>query len=305
MLATSAPAMPQETGRRDHYVGILLAYVEAINPTDAERIEMGVITQESIDSGKVKPVNYTEEDGRYRLDFWLKGKSEDGDEIRVRHSVFLKDEENRPANSGNIQVVNKQGKTAYIAEAAFAKGQSPYDWFSTPYHRAKIGESDLVQFINSWTNKKADSEAVPLDFAGICNGNLKPMQQVLRGSDASYVKVMLGIRTTDEGRRFQTVFPRVILPGWTVNYERLHKELGNYLSNSSARNDFGLTPNMAYDRNLYRLRTWDGEAGAAMPPVASYGSQPVAASYSQPAGQGPVRQPDLPVSSSHDDDLPF
>lgn len=301
MLATSAPAMPQETGRRDHYVGILLAYVEAINPTDAERIEMGVTTQEAIDSGRVKPVSYTEDDGRYRLDFWLKGKSEDGDDIRVRHSVFLKNEENRPSNSGNIQVINKQGKTAYIPEAAFAKGQTPYpDWFSTPYHRARVGESDLVQFINAWTNKKADADAVPLDFAGICNGNLKPLHQLLQSPAASYVKVMLGIRTTDEGRRFQTVFPRVIMPAWTVNYERLHKELGNYLSNSSARNDFGITPDMAYDRKLYRLRNWDGDAATPT----EY-SQPAVSYASQPVARGPVKQPDLPVISSHDDDLPF
>ncbi len=294
MLATSIPTMPQETSRREHYVGILLAYVEAINPTDAERIEMGIISQESLDSGKVKPVNYKEDDGRYRLDFWLKGKDESGKDVRVRHSVFIKHEDARPSTVGNIQVINQQGKTAYIPQAFFDKGKSPYeDWFSAPFQRARVGEADLLQFVNAWTNKKAEDKPAALDFAAICKGSLKPLHQILQSEKASYVKVMLGVRIADDGRRFQTIFPRVIMPAWTINYERLHKELTNYLSNAQSRNDFGITPDMAYDRKWYRLRVYEE-------------SVPMSTSSAHVMQHNePDTQLGLPISSMHDEDLPF
>jgi hypothetical protein len=295
MLATSIPTMPQESVRREHYVGILLAYVEAINPTDAERIEMGIVTQESLDSGKVKPVNYREEDGRLRLDFWLKGKDESGKDVRVRHSVFVKSEDARPSTVGNIQVINQQGKTAYIPQAFFEKGKSPYeDWFSAPFQRARVGEADLLHFVNAWTNKKAEDKAIVLDFAAICKGSLKPLHQILQSDKASYVKVMLGVRIADDGRRFQTVFPRVIMPAWTINYERLHKELTNYLSNSQSRNDYGVTPDMMYDRKFYRLRVYEESV-----PM-STSSHAMQVSHNEPD-----TQLDLPISSMHDEDLPF
>jgi|GEM_PF-6337902 len=295
MLATSIPTMPQESVRRDHYVGILLAYIEAINPTDAERIEMGLVTQEALESGKMKPVNYREEDGRYRLDFWLKGKDEAGKDVRVRHSIFIKDEDSRASAVGNIQVINQQGKTAYIPQAFFERGKSPYeDWFSAPYHRAHIGEADMVQFINAWTNKKSEDKALTLDFASICKGNLKQLHQILQSGKASYIKIMLGVRIADDGRRYQTVFPRVIMPAWTINYERLHRELVNYLSNAQARNEYGITPDMTYDRKLYRLRMYEETIPESPTSV-----------MSQPRESEPATQASFPVSSIHDEDLPF
>ncbi len=296
MLATSVPTMPQETAstRREQYIGVLLAYIEAINPTDAERIEMGIITQDSLDTGKVRPVNYREEDGRYRLDFWLKGKDEQGKDVRVRHSIYIKNEESAPSKTGNIQVVNQLGKTAYIAQEFYSKGKSPYeDWFTAPFQRTRVGEADLVQFINSWINKKAEEPAMTIDFASITKGNLKPLHQILQSDKASYIKVMLGVRIADDGRRYQTVFPRVIMPAWTINYERLHKELVNYLSNAQARNEYGITPAMLYDRKLYRLRSYDESTPQVSTPVhglaTSVSAMPV----------------DLSLSSVHDEDLPF
>ncbi|MDJ1472467.1 hypothetical protein [Xanthocytophaga flava] len=287
--------MPQESVRREHYVGILLAYVEAINPTDAERIEMGIVTQESLDSGRTKPVNYREEDGRYRIDFWLKGKDESGRDVRVRHSLFVKNEDARPSTVGNIQVINQQGKTAYIPQVFFEKGKSPYeDWFSAPFQRARVGEAELLHFVNAWMNKKTEDKAVVLDFASISKGNLKQLHQILQSDKASYVKIMLGVRIADDGRRFQTVFPRLVMPSWTINYERLHKELVNYLSNAQSRNDYGVTPDMAYDRKLYRLRVYDEVV------TTSNSSNMVHSNM-----QEPISQLDLPITSMHDEDLPF
>ncbi|MDJ1483662.1 hypothetical protein QNI16_24400 [Cytophagaceae bacterium YF14B1] len=287
--------MPQESVRREHYVGILLAYVEAINPTDAERIEMGIVTQESLDSGRTKPVNYREEDGRYRIDFWLKGKDESGRDVRVRHSLFVKNEDARPSTVGNIQVINQQGKTAYIPQVFFEKGKSPYeDWFSAPFQRARVGEAELLHFVNAWMNKKTEDKAVVLDFASISKGNLKQLHQILQSDKASYVKIMLGVRIADDGRRFQTVFPRLVMPSWTINYERLHKELVNYLSNAQSRNDYGVTPDMVYDRKLYRLRVYDEVV------TTSNSSNMVHSNM-----QEPISQLDLPITSMHDEDLPF
>ncbi|MDJ1499373.1 hypothetical protein QNI22_01880 [Cytophagaceae bacterium BD1B2-1] len=295
MLATSIPTMPQESVRREHYVGILLAYVEAINPTDAERIEMGIVTQESLDSGRTKPVNYREEDGRYRIDFWLKGKDESGKDVRVRHSVFVKNEDARPSTVGNIQVINQQGKTAYIPQVFFEKGKSPYeDWFSAPFQRARVGEAELLHFVNAWMNKKTEDKAVVLDFASISKGNLKQLHQILQSDKASYVKIMLGVRIADDGRRFQTVFPRLVMPSWTINYERLHKELVNYLSNAQSRNDYGVTPDMAYDRKLYRLRVYDEVVTTSNSSNMMHSNM-----------QEPISQLDLPITSMHDEDLPF
>ena len=305
MLATSAPALPQETSRREHYVGILMAYFEAINPTDAERIEMGLVTREQLDSGQRQPVNYREDDGRLRLDFWLKGKDESGREIRVRHSVFIKNEESRPSAVGNIQVINHQGKSAYIGQAFFDKGQSPYpDWFTAPYHRARVGEADLLQFVNAWTNKKSDDKALPLDFAAISQGNLKALHQVMQSDKASYVKLMLGVRIADDGRRYQTVFPRVILPSWTVNYERLHKELTNYLSNAQSRNEYGVTPDMAYDRRLYRLRLHEEAADMSFDASQTSDDMPNYAAPTMKAAPA-TNRPEPPAASIHDDELPF
>ncbi|MDJ1497811.1 hypothetical protein QNI19_33025 [Cytophagaceae bacterium DM2B3-1] len=287
--------MPQESVRREHYVGILLAYVEAINPTDAERIEMGIVTQESLDSGRTKPVNYREEDGRYRIDFWLKGKDESGRDVRVRHSLFVKNEDARPSTVGNIQVINQQGKTAYIPQVFFEKGKSPYeDWFSAPFQRARVGEAELLHFVNAWMNKKTEDKAVVLDFASISKGNLKQLHQILQSDKASYVKIMLGVRIADDGRRFQTVFPRLVMPSWTINYERLHKELVNYLSNAQSRNDYGVTPDMAYDRKLYRLRVYDEVVTTSNSSNMMHSNM-----------QEPISQLDLPITSMHDEDLPF
>ncbi len=308
MLITDAPALPVENARRPHYIGILLAYVESINPTDAERIQMGLLTPEMLESGKVKPVSYQEEDGRHRIDFWLKGKDENGNDVRARHSVFVANEDARASGSGNVQVINTSGKTAYIPQAAFDQGQSPYDWFSAPYHRARTGESDLVQFINAWTNKKADAAAVPLDFAATCKGNLKGLHQILASDKASYVKVMLGVRTADDGRRYQNVFSRVVMPAWMGSYEKLHKELANYLHNATSRNDYGMDSSAPYDRRLYRLRLAEtpGEdrdegQGETYAPVSTV-AQPYRAASA--ANAMPDSGSQIPMGGD-DSDLPF
>lgn len=312
MLANHAPQMPVESEGRKKYIGILLAYVQAINPTDAERIEMGVITQESIDSGKVKPVNYQEEDGRYRIDFWLKGKDLQQNEVTARHSVWIKDEIVDPsANSGNVQVANRKGTVAWIAPEYAEKGQTPYpDWFSTPYHRAKSGEADLLQFVNAWTNKRKGEDALELDFPALAKGNLKILQQVLSSGKASYVKVMLGVRTAENGREYQTVFPKVIVQAWMTNYEKLHKELANYLANSSARNDFGMDSSALYDRNLYTLRQHGQQENTQGQPVTGNPSSDNdwegPSEWDDRATVAAVKQSaTAPNQSPSDDDLPF
>ncbi len=298
MLATHVPSMPTESGQRLQYVGILLCYVEAINPTDSEKIQMGLINQEMLDSGRVKPVNYKEEDGRYRIDFWLKGKSEEEKDIRVRHSIFIKNEDAKPSSAGNIQVINHQGKSAYIPDALFQKGQTPYpDWFSAPYQKARIGEAELVSFVNAWTNKKMDDKAVALDFVPFTKGMIKTLHTIMNSDKSNYIKVMLGVRIADDGRRFQSVFGRVIMPAWTNNYERLHKELTNYIYNSQSRNEFGISPDEAYDRKLYRLRVWEPQTERALT------SQDVVKEEYRTESSTPTL--DLPISSMHDEDLPF
>lgn len=323
MLRQTAPEMPADTYERKLYTGILKMYVEAINPTDAERIEMGIITQKLLDEGRAKPASYRDthpQNGheRMRLDFHLRFDmtADNGtpDPLRVRHSVWVSKVPVGPSKAGKFQVLNAARQSAWVDEQHLAAGTAPLSkdgkpWFATPYRRAFEGEVALMETVAAWTNQGKDDQPVAYDFNAICQGDIRSLNAVFGSKDGkgksrdNYVKVALGVKN---GERDYQVCHRNLYRHWEPE-EKIYKEI----LASGTTNDFGIAPNTPYVRGAMELRPWMQYGSAPVTTASRVPVEPYPASaagvWQQPeTGSYKDRLVAASVAAAEgDDDLPF
>lgn len=236
------------------YIGVAAAKVIAVNPT---KDELNKIYNSNIDKD---PVYFGEKDGVKfaRIDFIVRiddknAKDAEGNKIDAitRISFFLRDAYRYNKDETKVQVIDKYGRTTWVTKEQFKNKEVPVDKNGNPlrvdassYRPCVFGEEPLTNFIRvylgipnveKWENQQIvgmidnpkDAEVRLDHIKDYFNGDFKEIQEIATYQIENKVKVLFGIRTTDDNKKYQTIFTELFLSGGSTNYTKLQKELDN------------------------------------------------------------------------------
>lgn len=181
---------------------------------------------------------------------------------RVRFLVKIEDLDDKPVipldfwvrsdiqfnkDQTKCQVIDAYGRTAYGTKSEiqghlvpqYANGPAN---ISQDYKPCHVGEEALVAFLmkflnvtplqtfkketNSWVNTKNPGRLTFDHWGELCNGNVREVQYMLSQQPENRVKVILGIRTTDDNKSYQTFLNTLFIS----NGARVDAKTGEYAS---------------------------------------------------------------------------
>lgn len=217
-----------EESVRRLYTGVGVAKVIAVNPTKAEmeQIYGTTVQDEPVYAGKTK-----NDEKQMRVSFVLSVNINEEKPLLTTLTFFLNDVFMKGTNSGKYQVIDKYGRTAWATQEDIGSNKIPQysngpARLAVPYRKVYSGEANLERFIrallclddpeywnsntSSWialTGGELDAcEGTLEDVKAIINGNISELKEIVSLASNNEVKVLLGVRNSDNGRQYQAVF---------------------------------------------------------------------------------------------------
>lgn len=228
------------------YTGVGSVFVRGINPnkTELEKFYGREIENEpqynSVNDNNIPQV---------RLDFLVEADQEKyGFEFKSKVSLFLR-REPRVSQAGKKQVIDKYGRTAWATEQEIASKSIPVYGNGKPanidanYRVAYSGEEDLINFLIAYLNipspqkyvngewimndaaKLVDSEAMLEHIEDYFKGDFSELKSIIGYQPNNKVKVLFGVRNTEDGKQYQTCYTSMFLKNSVNDYSRIDKDL--------------------------------------------------------------------------------
>lgn len=234
------------------YTGLVTANVVSVNPNAAERAAIygGEVREEPVYIGK----NQEGTVNQVRIDFHLDTNATDEENVpRVRTTAsFYVVNEGRSSQTGKVNVTNKFGQFVWVTPQDLSAGTSPYTWFSTIGMRAAFrGEEDLLNFIKNLLNvpnlkgdmsNVAEAEACFTNVAAFFTGDVSEVANAVASTN-NKVKVLMGVRTTDEGKMYQAIYNKKVERAYSTQTQYIAKSLAESQEYGAYANvDFGSEP---------------------------------------------------------------
>lgn len=245
-----------ETQEFKRYIGVGSSYVLAVNPTKEEL--------EKIYGREQKEPEYvvnTDNGKEVRINFIVRTdpKQCNGIDIINRLMFTLRNAPVYNRDKTKVQVIDDYGNSTWAdvkdAEAGkkLLSSNGNELLIDTKYRKACVGEADLVSFLKIYLGvrdafKYVNGSWTKVDNAGdyvfglehikdYFNGDFSELRQALQLEPNNKVKLLYGIRTTDENKQYQAVASRdgLILRNnaGSSAYSKLEKEIANAKSAGS------------------------------------------------------------------------
>lgn len=252
-----------EGGSVKRYIGIGSVHVLAINPTKEElsKLYNGANIDnepEYLGTAEVGPEGNKKKVNQVRLDFIIKSDPEkcDGIETTTKATFFLRQDYRFNKDQTKVQIIDKYGRTAW-ATPEQVKGKLIPQYANGPanidvdYRPAYIGEAELTEFMKvyinipnpmnyikgAWVDKspseKADAEARLDGIEAYFKGDLKELKRIISYQPKNKVKALFGVKTTSEGKEYQTVYTQMFLRSNSTDYSKLAKEIQDRRDNGA------------------------------------------------------------------------
>ena len=224
----------RETTEIKRYVGIAPVQIVAINPTKAELEKIYNTTLEK----EPEYLGSMERDGKnvphIRIDFLVKTNPDKSNDIDMttKVSYFVRKAFMTNRDNTKVKVIDKYGRTAWVTQDEFknrlvpqyANGPARID---NNYRALYMGEEELLGFVKNYLGINDVDEYVdgvwrmranPQDYEAGFNdiekwfgGDISEIKNAISMMPNNYIKVLFGVRHTDEGREYQDVFTRMTL----------------------------------------------------------------------------------------------
>lgn len=260
-MAMKANASAQGSANFKKYVGIASFRIMGVNPTKEEnekffgremQEEPVYLTNKQDDSGNSYKT--------LRVTFLLQADKqyEDGKEIdtnaaleeplKTSVSFFIDSRYYYNKDKTKVQVIDKYGRTAWptIEQAknhqipVYANGPAK---IASDYRPAYRGEDELVTFIRNYLNvtpidryNSNTGEWITNANPEDCEGSIEHIQDYFKGDiselkeycnlmPSNRVKLLVGVRTDDQGKQFLTVYSRLSAGNGARSYTRFKDEI--------------------------------------------------------------------------------
>ena len=258
-----------EGGVIKRYIGTSPVFVKAVNPSKDERNKLlnaeidnepEYIKEREVDGTKVRQVIVT---------FYVKPDVEE--EVIIPMTFFVDKSYRFNKDKTKVQVIDKYGYSGWATQEEIKnqtklKSSTGKDLrIATPYRPAYNGEIKLIEFIKYYLNideaisyingewvpnpkVKAEDCECSLDMDKLFKGDFSEIKEVPTLMPTNKVKVMFGVRTTDEGKQYQAVYTERVLRNGVKDYSEIDKSLQEGKNN-------GRYSNIEYDIKPFREYT--------------------------------------------------
>lgn len=247
-MAFASGKVSSEGSEVKRYIGVAPVTLLATNPTK-EQLEK--IYNTSLDkapeytgtqNSNGKSVPYA------RVDFIVKTDAErsSGIDMVTKVSYFISKDYRFNRDATKIQVIDKYGRTAWVTKEQLTNHEIPQYKngpanIDSSYRPCYVGEEDLTNFIKVYLNipnvqKYVNNEWVMVDNPSECEarldsidklfaGDFKELQEIMSYQPNNKIKVMFGVKTTDDGKQYQAAYTQMVLRNGVSDYSRLDKAL--------------------------------------------------------------------------------
>lgn len=250
MMAFASGSESKEFTRK-LYIGVAPVFVIGVNPNQAEYEQFFNRTLEDapvyIGVGEVGPEGNRVKVPQIRLEFVIRTDAEKcGVDVTDRAVFFLNKHLNYNRDGSKVEVINKYGESTYLPIGCIDGSEAipeNMQWYDTNGMRpAYIGESDLTAFIKAFLNipnksyrgkngesvvikNLADAEARLDKIEDYFKGDISELKSVIGLQPNNKVKVMFGVRTTDDNNQYQAVYTKKFLKNMVHDYSKLDEDL--------------------------------------------------------------------------------
>ena len=263
-MAFGKAQVSKEATEIKRYTGVGSVFVVGVNPNKAE---LEKLYDRELDKD---PEYLTEKDGvtSARIDFIIKtdptAKCSNGIELLTKFSMFIRNEYRFNKDKTKVQVIDKYGRTAWVTKEQAKNHEIPV-YKNGPanidkdYRPAYVGEEDITNFlklflgisnVEKWVKNEATGrrEVVGLvDNPQDCECRLENVEDYFKGKfneikgainlmPNNKIKVLFGVRTTDEGKQYQDVYTRKFLSNTVSVYDKLAEDVQNNKDNGAYPN---------------------------------------------------------------------
>lgn len=248
-MAFSAGQESKDSAAISRYIGVGSVNVLAINPNKAKLAEIFGMELED----EPVYVGTQEQDGQQvpyaRIDVVLQTVPElnDGIELKTRMALFIRNQYRYNRDKSKVQVIDKYGRTAWVTiEQARAQEIPVYANGNTAqldadYRPCYVGEEELTNFFKTFLNIASptvfkNKQWVPADNLAVCEARFDSIPNMFKGDFSELVnawkqqlnnkmKILFGVRTTNEGKQYQTFYTRMFLRNNATSYDRLEQDV--------------------------------------------------------------------------------
>lgn len=273
---------------RKLYIGVAPVFVLGINPNKAEYEKFfgRSLDEEPVYIGEteVGPEGNRKKVPQIRIDFVYKTDAEKcGVEVTDKISLFLNKAIEYNKTDTKVRVINKYGESTYLPKECLDGAPLPDNmkWYDTSGMRAAyIGEADLVDFLKaflnipnkSYKNKKgevvfikdlANAEARLDKIDNYFKGDISELKSIVALQPNNRIKVMLGVRTTDDNKQYQAVYTKKFLKNLVTDYSKLDEDLqSRKTAGAYPSTEFSATPIKEYVVNSTDFAAQNDPLGA-------------------------------------------
>lgn len=263
-FATSNKESVESTFQYKNYIGISPVTLLAVNPNKAEleKIYGREFENEPTYVSMTKEYDGKPSVQQVRLDFIVKTDPTFGNQIDYTSKVtfFLNNEYRYNRDKTKVQVINKYGETTWLSIEDYQNKNIPSNlsFFSPSGMRpCYVGEEDLTAFIKAYLNipsrtyrnkagqlvqieNVADAEAQLEQIPNYFSGNITELKNIIAVQPTWKVKVLFGVRNTDDGKQYQTTYNRFFVKNGSSYYVKLQDTV-------QADKDRGAYPNTEFE----------------------------------------------------------
>ena len=265
MMAFGKAQESKEAAEIKRYTGVGSIFVVGVNPSKSE---LEKLYDRELDKD---PEYITEKDGviSARIEFIIKtdstAKCNNGIELITKLPVFISKEYRFNKDKTKVQVIDKYGRTAWVTKEQAKNHEIPVYGNGKPanidkdYRPAYVGEEIVTNFlklflgipnVEKWVKNEETGrrEVVGLvDNPEDCECRLENIEDYFKGKfneikDAinlmpnNKIKVLFGVRTTDEGKQYQDVYTRKFLSNAVSVYDKLSEDVQSAKDNGAYPN---------------------------------------------------------------------
>ena len=227
------------------YIGVAPVFINAVNPSkkELESLYNTTVDNEPKYLGEVE-VN-EKKIPNVRIDFIVTTDEKAVNVgLRSRVSFFIRNEYRYNRDKTKVQVIDKYGRTAWVTiEQAknheipiYSNGPANLDKDYRPIYygeeqltefiKAYLGIPPVMRYVNdAWVITEHPEECeVRLDkIADYFKNDFSELKEIITYQPNNKVRVLFGVRTTDDNKMYQSVFTDLFLKNSNTDYTKLAK----------------------------------------------------------------------------------
>lgn len=257
-MAFSKGTTTSEGNEVKRYIGVAPVYVLTVNPTKTE-LEKLYNTQLENDPEYLGEIEVGEDHHKVknvRIDFVIKTDASkcNGIEFTTKVAFFVRNEPRVNRDGSKVQVIDKYGRTAWVTKEQYATKEIPV-YSNGPanldkdYRACFYGEEELTNFIKTYLNipnvmKYVNNKWVMVDNPEDCEARLENIENYFKGDftelkdilllqPTNKVKVLFGVKSTDDNKQYQAVYNQMFLRNGATDYSKLSQDLQERKSRGS------------------------------------------------------------------------